>query len=67
MDEVMLNGAGGDTPPPGAGENTVNCAVPADATSSAAIAARNSVLLICVVERLEPFQRTTEDETNPLP
>src|SRR5688572_13229387 len=40
---------------------------PAVATSAAPIAARSWVALTNVVVRLAPFQRTTEDDTKPLP
>ena len=56
-----------EVPPPGAGLETVIAAVPADATSPAAIDARSSVELTKVVARTEPFQRTVEAGTKPEP
>src|SRR5712691_7526727 len=51
-------------PPPGAGLKTVTCAVPTAAMSLAMMAACNSVLVTNVVARFDPFQCTTELETN---
>lgn len=56
-----------ETPPPGAGLNTVTSTVPPAATSLAGIAALNWVVLTTVVVRFEPFQRTTELEIKFLP
>jgi hypothetical protein len=56
-----------EVPPPGGGENTVTCAVPATAMSEAGIAAVNLVAETNVVARSSPFQRTTELVTNLLP
>jgi hypothetical protein len=47
--------------------NTVTMLVPADAMSLAGMAAASAVLLPKVVGRFEPFHRTTEPETKPLP
>jgi len=52
---------------PATGLNTVTSAVPAVAMLAALMAACNSVLLTKVVTRSLPFQRTTEEETKPLP
>ena len=49
-----------DVPPPGAGENTVTCALPAVAMSAAGMAALNCVALTTVVVRSVPFQRTLD-------
>jgi hypothetical protein len=56
-----------EVPPPGAGLNTVTCAVPATAISDAGIAAVSRVEETNVVTRSAPFQRTTEFVTKPLP
>lgn len=54
-------------PPPGAGEKTITWADPVDAMSDALKTADNWVGETRVVERSDPFQRTTELETNPDP
>ena len=56
-----------EVPPPGAGLNTVTVAVPAVATSVAGTDTLNCVLLTNVVDRLAPFHRTVEPDTNPVP
>ena len=48
---AIVNVSAVDVPPPGAGENTVTCAVPLTATSAAAIVARSCVPLTYVVGR----------------
>ena len=53
--------------PPGAGLNTVTCAVPAAARSLAGTLAVSCVVLTNVVVRLLPFQSTVEADTKPLP
>jgi hypothetical protein len=63
----MLRNTGVETPPPGLGLLTVTVAVPADATSAAAIDAVNCELVTNVVARGLPFQFTTEPETKPVP
>jgi len=64
---ATVNVSAADVPPPGAGENTLTCAVEGDDTSAAAIAARSCVLLTNVVVRATPFQRTSEPFAKPLP
>src|SRR2546425_5533778 len=54
---------GFDVPPPGAGLNTVTCAVPATAMSAGGITAVSCVAETYVVARFAPFQRTTEPAT----
>ena len=49
-----------DVPPTGAGLKTVTLAVPGLAVSAAEISAVNPVLLIKVVDRLDPFHLTTD-------
>jgi hypothetical protein len=56
-----------DSPPAGAGLETVTSAVPAVTMSLAGIAACNWVLLTKIVGRSLLFQRTTDAETKPLP
>src|SRR5262249_29283641 len=56
-----------ETPPPGAGFETVTLAVPAVAMSPAEIAAVNCVLLINVVGLSTPFHLTTEALTKSVP
>jgi hypothetical protein len=56
-----------DVPPPGVGLNTVMEAVPDVVISEAGIDAVNCVAETKVVVRLDPFQRTTEPATNPVP
>src|SRR2546428_113092 len=56
-----------ETPPPGPAVPTETCAVPAAATSAAAMVAISWVLLTKVVERATAFQRTVEPLTKPLP
>jgi hypothetical protein len=56
-----------EVPPPGAGLNTVTCAVPALAISVVEIAADTFVALTKVVVRAAPFQFTTDPFTKPLP
>jgi hypothetical protein len=56
-----------EVPPPGAALYTVTCAVPAVAVSTAVISAVKRVAETYVVVRFDPFQRTTEPLTKPLP
>ena len=63
----MVNAALLEVPPPGAGLNTVTCAVPAVVMSAAVIAACNCVALTNVVVRFVPFQLTTDPLRNPVP
>ncbi len=56
-----------ELPPPGAGVNTVTGTVPAVAMSEDRIAAVSLVADMKVVVRSDPFHRTTEPATNPLP
>jgi hypothetical protein len=64
---LTVNVSADDVPPPGAGLNTVTCAVPGDAMSDAAMVAVSLVAETYVVVRSAPFQRTIEPATNPLP
>jgi hypothetical protein len=64
---VALKLTPGDVPPPGAGDATVTVFEPALAMSLAEIDAVNWVALVKVVGRPEPFHRTTDEETNPVP
>jgi hypothetical protein len=64
---VIVNVAGVETPPPGAGLETVMLAVPGAAISLAGIAAVNCVLLPKVVARSAPFQRTIDPVTKFVP
>ncbi len=65
--DVIVNATGAEVPPPGAGDCTVTCAVPAAAMSDGPTAACSCVELTNVVVRFDPFQRTIEDAVNPLP
>jgi hypothetical protein len=56
-----------DVPPPGAGLNTVTCAVDWVATSAELMAAVSCVLLTNVVVRAAPFHCTTEPATKFVP
>src|SRR5438093_197201 len=56
-----------ETPPPGPAVPTETCAVPAAATSAAAMVAISWVALTKVVVRAAPFQRTPEPFTKLLP
>lgn len=60
---LVVNVAPDETPPPGAGLNTVTVAVPPAAMSEARIAAVNCAPVTKVVERSAPFQRTMAPET----
>ena len=64
---VTVNDTCPEVPPPGVGLNTVTCAVPADATSAADIAAVSCVAEPNVVVRFAPFHRTTEPATKFVP
>jgi hypothetical protein len=64
---VIVNVTELDVPPPGDGLNTVTAALPALAMSLAGIDAVSWLALRKVVERFEPFQRTTELEMKALP
>jgi hypothetical protein len=64
---LTLNVLEFEIPPPGKALNTVTCAVPAVAMSVAGIAAVTRVPETYVVVRFDPFHRTTDSETNPLP
>src|SRR5262249_28659431 len=64
---VIVKDTGAEVPPPGAGVNTVIWAVPAAAMSLDGMVAWSWVAPTKLVERWLPFQRTTEDVTNPLP
>jgi hypothetical protein len=62
-----LKTAVGDVAPPGAGLRTVTPADWGEVMSLAKIVARSSLPLMNVVDRLEPFQRTTDVERKFLP
>jgi hypothetical protein len=64
---LMVTENGLETPPPGAGVETVTATVAAAATSEAAMLAVRSVLLVKVVVRGAPFHRMTEAGMNPDP
>src|SRR5215471_16950656 len=63
----MVSGNEFDTPPPGAGLNTVTAAMPAVPRSVDGICASNCELLTYVVGRSWPFHRTFDPVTNPVP
>src|SRR5258708_480427 len=56
-----------ELPPPGPGFTTATTAAPADATSTAVIAAVNCVELTNVVVRFAPFHWTFAPLANPVP
>ena len=56
-----------EVPPPGDGLKTVTAAKPGVAISVAGIEAISSVLVRKVVVRVEPFQRTSDVVTKPVP
>ena len=56
-----------EVPPPGAGDCTVTCVVPLDATSLAATDARSCVALTKVVGFSAPFQRIIDEAMKPPP
>jgi hypothetical protein len=56
-----------EVPPPGAGLNTVTCAVPATAMSEAGTEAVSCVDETKLVVRSEPFHLTTEPEIKFVP
>jgi hypothetical protein len=56
-----------ETPPPGAGFDTVTEAVPAAALSEVVMAAFSCESVTNVVARALPFQSTTEPDTKPVP
>ena len=62
-----VNVRAAEVPPPGEELNTVTRLTLGLAISDAGIVAVNCVLFTTVVGRSPPFQRTLEDETNPLP
>jgi hypothetical protein len=64
---VMLNVFAAEVPPPGVGVKTVTEALPVAAISLARIWACRLVLLMKVVVRLLPFQRTTDAVTKLVP
>jgi hypothetical protein len=65
--DVMVKVCALDVPPPGVGVNTVTEPLPALAISAAVMVAVNCVDEPKVVVRLEPFQRTTDVDTKPVP
>ena len=64
---MIVNVVAFDVPPPGGPFTTVTEAVPAVAMSAAVMEAVSFVLLKNVVVRADPFQSTTEPETNLAP
>jgi hypothetical protein len=64
---MMVKVAELEVPPPGVGLLTVTAAVPAEAISEVRIDAVSCVAETKVVVRFDPFQRTLEVETKPLP
>jgi hypothetical protein len=64
---LMVKPALPEVPPPGAGLDTFTWAVPAAATSAAAMPASSCVPLTYVVVRFVPFQFTTDPLMNPFP
>jgi hypothetical protein len=64
---VIVNVTAFEVPPTGAGFDTVTDAVPGDAISLAGIVAVSNVVLVEVVVRSAPFQRTTEPDMKPVP
>lgn len=65
--ETTEKESGSESPPPGDGLKTVTVAVPVVTMSAAVMAACSWLLLMKLVGRASPFQRTSEDPTNPLP
>jgi hypothetical protein len=59
---ITANRAAVETPPPGAGLDTVTCALPAIDRSAVDINATSCVLLTKVVGREAPFHKTVEPE-----
>ena len=64
---LTLNDIAVETPPPGVGFVTVTCAVEMAAISAPVMLAVNLLDDVKVVVLSDPFQRTTEAGTNPLP
>jgi hypothetical protein len=64
---TIVKSSDDDVPPPGGGVETETSADPTEATSLAAIAAVNCVLLTNVVGRALPFQFTTDEDAKPDP
>lgn len=64
---LTLRGFAVDTPPPGVGFHTATCAVDMAAISALLMLAVNRVDEVKDVVRSDPFQRTTDAGTNPLP
>jgi hypothetical protein len=64
---ATVNATEFDPPPPGPGLKTVTAASPALAISLAGIAAERLVPLLNIVVRFEPFHRTVEFDTKPVP
>jgi hypothetical protein len=64
---VALRLTPGDVPPPGAGDTTVTVFEPTLAMSAAEMEAVNCVALENVVDRADPFHRTIDEDTNPVP
>src|SRR5690349_12666848 len=64
---LTLKGIAVETPPPGVGFHTDTCAVEIETISALLMAAVKRVDEMKDVVRSEPFQRTTDAGTNPLP
>ena len=67
MDYLIIKVTAVETPPPGAGVNTVIGTVPAKVMSEARITAVNRTAETKVVVRSDPFHRMTESVANPVP
>ena len=67
FEAVIVKATELEIPPPGEGLKTVTAALPALAMSPAGMEAVNWLALPKVVERFEPFQRTTDEEMKLLP
>ncbi len=63
----MVSGNGDEVPPPGAGLNTVICAMPDWAMSEARMFAVSWVVLKKIVARGLPFHCSAEPDTKPEP
>jgi len=66
-EELIVNVAAGEVPPPGVGLTTDTAAVPAVRISAAVKVAVSCVAVTKVVPRFDPLNRTVEPVTNPVP